>query len=85
MASETYYYFDLNWKMVAGATVKDKVQTFFEVFRLDQIHETDIKTGRFELEFFIKECLDQYDQGEYKLIDGEHVVKMMAPKPKPTE
>ena len=45
--------------------------------RFDRISKEHVLDPKFELEFFLKECLDEYDQNEYKLIDGEHVVKMV--------
>jgi hypothetical protein len=55
-AHATYYYYDENWRLIAGATPSER--TFFEVYRLDPI--TDIQSGRYELEFFVLECLDQW-------------------------
>jgi hypothetical protein len=56
----------------------------FEVVKWDEIKDEELKTkssggsgGKYELEFFIEECMEYYD-GDYMVIDGKHIVKKVG-------
>ena len=66
--------------MIAGVKIKeDIVINYFDVTRLDRLSREHILDPKFELELFLKECIDEYDKDEYRIIDGEHVVKILPP------
>ncbi len=52
----------------------------FNIHRIDELASWFLKTpeakNKLELEFFQKECMDQYSADEgYILVNGEHVIK----------
>jgi hypothetical protein len=78
---ETFYFLDKDdLKLIGGLHLSFDRHSSFEVNRLENLASWYLKTqdaaNKLELEFFQKECVDQYSADEgYMLVDGEHVLK----------
>ena len=71
---------DDDFKLVGGVHHSFDTNSQFEVHRIDLLSSWFLKVSdaknKLELEFFQKDCIDQYSADEgYVLVDGEYVIK----------
>ncbi|CDW91551.1 UNKNOWN [Stylonychia lemnae] len=84
----TFYYFDEKFNLVGGATLGKQNQEIqsFSMISFKELKRKDLSIdgdsdyqnqNKYEIEFVLLECIDEYFKDQYIIVNGFHIVKIV--------